>query len=183
MATSMPAFLDQQDFNDLLSELQAETDRAAAILAGAYLDDLLKQLLMASFVDESHHCQNLLEGARALGSFSARIATCYAFGLVADAERFDLDQIRKIRNDFAHRRQGVTFNDESIAVRCTTFRCSGEVCRVFPGFGAGFPRDAKSLFVWNASLLAFYLRFRVSAAKRRPSPTWPLWQPADEHGA
>jgi DNA-binding MltR family transcriptional regulator len=126
-----------------------------------------------------------VNGDRALSSFSARIAACYAFGLLSESERFDLDQIRDIRNRFAHKRQGLTFVDESISAKCGTFRCIEETLQALPAaFGAQPPREPKTLFVLDASLLAFYLRYRVSHAKRTLRPTWPLWQPWEpEQGA
>ncbi len=178
MAQSTAPFLDDQDFNDFLREFQAESDRAAAILAAAYLDDLLSRLLLASFVDDSRSCRDLVNGERSLSSFAARIAACYAFGLVSESERFDLDQVRDIRNKFAHERQGLTFVDESISAKCGTFKCIAETLQALPAaFGAQPLREPKTVFVIDASLLAFYLRCRVSHAKRTLRPTWPLWRP------
>jgi DNA-binding MltR family transcriptional regulator len=185
VAQSTAPFLDDQDFKDFLREFQAESDRAAAILAAAYLDDLLGRLLLASFVDDTQHCRHLVDGDRALSSFSARIPACYAFGLLSESERFDLDQVRGIRNRFAHERHGLTFVDESISAKCGTFKCIEETLQALPGaFGTQPPQAPKTLFVMDASLLGFYLRSRVSHAKRTLRPMWPLWQPwKPEQGA
>src|SRR4051794_30623291 len=53
-------FGSDDEFNKFLEEFQHESDRAAAVLAAAYLDELLKQLLERSFVSESETCRRLL---------------------------------------------------------------------------------------------------------------------------
>src|SRR2546422_4319839 len=106
-----------EDFHAFLTEFQQETDRAAAALAGAYLDSLLEQLLLARFVDQTGYARRTVEFGP-LGSFAARIAVCYAFGLITKSERADLDMVRDVRNRFAHELHGLNFDDDEIATWC-----------------------------------------------------------------
>jgi hypothetical protein len=163
------------EFHAFLTEFQGESDRAAAVLVAAYLDDLLRQLLLATFVDDTAPAAKLVEPERPLGSFAARIGAAYAFGLISDSERFDLDQVRDIRNRFAHRLQGLTFDEQSISDRCRTFKCNAELFGRTPGFRETYPDAPRRLFDLVAALLAFYLKRRVAAAERIDHPLPPLW--------
>lgn len=53
-----------------------------------------------------------------LGSFSARIKLAQYLNLVSSQVRRDLDTIRDIRNDFAHKLEFEDFNTQSIKDRC-----------------------------------------------------------------
>lgn len=117
----LPFFSEVLDFR---SALDSETDRGCALMAASYLDDQLKRLLTAFFVDDPKSVQALFEGTGALSSFSSRIEAVYALGLVPRAARRDLDLIRKIRNDFGHTAQPLSFDDGRIASRCAEFHHS-----------------------------------------------------------
>ena len=111
-----------------LEEFQNESDRAAAILGGAYLDDQLRDLLEAHFVHDEKRIPGLLNGPNApLGTMSARIDLAYALGLLSLKECQDLGLIRKIRNTFAHGVFGhasdrIDFSTPSIASQCREFK-------------------------------------------------------------
>jgi DNA-binding MltR family transcriptional regulator len=108
----------------LTKEFQGETDRAAAVLSSAYLDHLLGQLIAASMAVEYDKVDKLLyqDGHGPLGTFSARIDTAYCLGLISKDERSDLHSIRNIRNDFAHKLTGLTFDYQTIADRCLNLK-------------------------------------------------------------
>jgi DNA-binding MltR family transcriptional regulator len=100
------------------STLNAETDRGCALMAAAYLDDQLAELLKAYFVDDVVIAQKLLEPTQPLGAFSARIDVAYLLGLLSREEHKALHLIRKIRNDFGHKAQPLSFRNQAIADRC-----------------------------------------------------------------
>lgn len=106
---------------ELTNEFQDESERAAAVLAAAYLDHLLGELLTATMTAEPEEVEELLfqKGSGPLGTFSARIDTAYCLGLLSRDERRDLHLIRKIRNNFAHELTGMSFEGtQIIANRC-----------------------------------------------------------------
>lgn len=107
-------------FTNLTKELDKESERALAVLAAAYLDYLLGQLIATQMVVDTNEVEKLLmEGATApLSSFSSRIDMAYCLGLVDKSEQRDLNLIRKIRNDFAHKFSDISFNAPQIASRC-----------------------------------------------------------------
>lgn len=91
------------------AEFQGESDRAAAVLAIAFLDTQLEQILRAFSADESEVLE-LLKPDQALGSFGARRKLCLALGLISLDEASELHILGKIRNAFAHEPHGLRFD-------------------------------------------------------------------------
>ncbi|MNW32879.1 mannitol repressor protein [compost metagenome] len=98
--------------------LDKETDRGCALMAAAFLDELLKELLQNTFVDDPDSYKDLFTGTGGLATFSSRIELSYLLGLIPPRLRRDLHIIRKIRNDFAHSMKIIDFNHPPIASRC-----------------------------------------------------------------
>jgi DNA-binding MltR family transcriptional regulator len=105
------------EFSSFLDDFQKESDRAAAVLGAAYLDERLEQLLRSVFVGTPRFVEELLTGQGGLATFSARISIAYATGLITLPVAQDLHLIRRIRNDFAHARTRVTFASVTVAQR------------------------------------------------------------------
>jgi hypothetical protein len=123
--------LDYNDFmgdgwKDFLEELRHESDRGAAIVGVAYLDDLIRQCICAylklgtGLADELAGDKNPLAP---LGTFASRVVAAHALGLVRDNERKPLKTIRLIRNRFAHD-LGLTFEQAPISGLCATLKKS-----------------------------------------------------------
>lgn len=110
----------------LTQELGEESDRAAAILAAAYLDHLLGELIVTAMPLGPDKVDELLyqDGRGPLGTFSARIDTVYCLGLLGGDDYRDLHLIRKIRNAFAHKLVGLSFDVQSIADRCRELKAA-----------------------------------------------------------
>jgi len=89
--------------------LEKESDRGAAVIGAGLLDELLKDLLMATFVDENELCDE-----RDLGSFYTRIKLVYSLGFIGAKTYNDLEIIRKIRNEFAHNHYLIDFDNQKI---------------------------------------------------------------------
>ena len=69
-----------EDFSGFLEEFQSESDRAVALLGAALLDEHLRQLLHAFFIDDKEEAGKLLDNPSApLQTFSARTRTAYCF--------------------------------------------------------------------------------------------------------
>jgi DNA-binding MltR family transcriptional regulator len=103
---------------DFRSSLNHESDRGCALMAAAYLDDRLAALLKSYFVDDSKVADELLGQSGPLGTFSARIDVAYSIGLLSHVERRALHLIRKIRNDFGHVPEPLSFTTQTIAEKC-----------------------------------------------------------------
>ena len=107
------------EHNRVVGLLAKESDRSAAIVGGAFLDDLLGEMLKAHFIDDKKLQEALLLENRPLGAFSARIDIAFALGLIPRSIHTDLHRIRQIRNAFAHDRELTDFaSDASMRDQC-----------------------------------------------------------------
>ena len=104
-----------------LELLRQESDRGCVLISTGFLEQQLRDILFG-FMQEVKEASNLLDGANApLGTFSARITACYTLALIAENEHHDLNQLRRIRNAFAHDIH-TTFETPSVRDRCATLR-------------------------------------------------------------
>lgn len=110
--------LNSEQIVRITEEIDKETDRAAAILAASYLDELLKELITSIMIDDHKVVEELIgQGDTPLGTFSSRIKAAYCLSLIDRQEFNNLHLIRKIRNDFAHRLFGLSFGVSPIKDR------------------------------------------------------------------
>ncbi len=125
------------DLNAFSGPFRKESDRACAVLGVAFIDERLKGLF-----DRRLHYSNssLLAHNGALGSFSSRIAVARALCWISDDVRYDLDQVRDIRNRFAHNADHeLSFADQSIADKCRTLKVAGTLIAANETLAAGPP--------------------------------------------
>ena len=73
-----------KEFLPYLDLLRKESPRGQVLISAGYLEEQLKQVLLA-FMREDADSTNLLEGGNApLGTLSSRIAACYALALLTN---------------------------------------------------------------------------------------------------
>lgn len=112
-------------FMDFLADFNKETERGAALAAAAMLDELLGRII-DSFLIPNKGSKALLDGFNApLGTFSARIASAFALGLLSEVEYRECELIRKVRNEFAHQTK-VSFKTERIVSLCAQLQLSAK---------------------------------------------------------
>jgi len=80
--------------------LKNETDRAAALLGAAYIDNYLADMFRVRLHADSQG--RLFGRGGPLSSFASKIDLAYGLGWLSVDVWTDLHVIRKIRNDFAH---------------------------------------------------------------------------------
>jgi DNA-binding MltR family transcriptional regulator len=97
--------------------LNHESDRAAVILASAILDDVLTMVLAQRFAIKIDETQSdyVFRYEGPLGSFSSRVEIAYLFGIIEEATRSQLSDIREMRNACAHSKQTLTFAHKELA--------------------------------------------------------------------
>jgi DNA-binding MltR family transcriptional regulator len=100
------------------AEFATASDRAAAIVGGAFLDVLLTELLQANFVPDPKNDDKIFQGNGCLATFSSRIDLSYRLGLIAKQEHRALHTIREIRNKFAHQLDAVAFARQDLRSLC-----------------------------------------------------------------
>jgi DNA-binding MltR family transcriptional regulator len=107
------------NFMNFRATLSEETDRGCILMSAALLDHELEEILKSYLIDDKKVVNNLLSNNGGLGNFSARIDMVYALGLISEKIYKDLHIIRKIRNDFAHIADPISFETQSIKDRCS----------------------------------------------------------------
>lgn len=161
---------DVKDLSQFLQEFQSETDRGAALVGAALIDLRLSETLKAFFVDCSSSRALLKDGVEgALGAFGSRTLACHALGLIDDAEKETCNLIAKIRNQFAHKAHGTSFDTQAIKDHCGRFKVS------LPGDPKDFKNKPRALFINAVVLTAVGLTYRAEwvAKERRISKSWP----------
>jgi len=100
----------------MLEEIEAQTDRGAAVIAGAALDELLNVCLQCRLLEMNRERYDALFGFdKALGTFNAKIELGMALGFYSRDGLNILHAIRDIRNKFSHRIEPITFDHPDIA--------------------------------------------------------------------
>lgn len=154
---------DLADLQSFLTELQAETDRGLALVGLALLDEKLLETLQAFFVDGKSSARLLTDPNAPLGTLSARIEACAALGLITPEEHQEIGLLRRVRNEFAHKRHGLDFNSPKVAGLCTSLN-------------SNLPGDAKLAsnrvrFINSTVLLTLSLFYRAEwVAKEKRAP-------------
>jgi DNA-binding MltR family transcriptional regulator len=136
-------------YSEFLKEFQKESDRGAALVGAALLDDKLASTLL-SFFKKTKESRELLDVNSPLGSFNARIKVTYCIGLINEFEYREMETIRKIRNEFAHQLHGISFQTPKITALCKNLRSDT------PGDISGNPRFQFINAVICTSLGLFY---------------------------
>jgi DNA-binding MltR family transcriptional regulator len=146
--------------------LAGESDRGLAILSAGLIDDLLKDLLIAFFVDCPKVVQQLVEGDGPLGTFSSRTKMALCLGFLTEDELADVDTIRKCRNEAAHVATVVDLSDRRtpIVQRCDHFKTlSDRTKKTTP--------DARDRYMLVAAWLAIKIgHVRESIVRCAPPP-------------
>ena len=93
---------DQADF-PIIGEILTERDRAAAVVAGGFLEAKLTEVLRVSLRDDVDTARQLLKPTGPLGAFGNKVLLGYMLRLYRKESRNDMILIGEIRNRFAHR--------------------------------------------------------------------------------
>lgn len=108
-------------------EFRTATDRAAAIVGRAFLEAVLRDVLLHFLTVDTTSDKSLFSGNGPLSAYSARITLSYRLGLVSQAEYRWLNVIRRIGNLFAHELELDSFNNQSIRDICSTICLPGHL--------------------------------------------------------
>lgn len=100
------------------TSITAETDRGAALMSAAYLDDKVKELIEKRLVQNKKTLRRAFDFNGALGTFSSRIDFAYLLGILPKNACLDLHTIRAIRNQFAHHAAPLSYEDQKIKSLC-----------------------------------------------------------------
>lgn len=99
-------------------ELKKESDRGCALVAAAYLENEINELLDRFFVKQGARARAaLFDFNGPVGTFSSKIKMSAALGLIPEEIYSSLDIIRKMRNEFAHLHEPLDFESSNIKQR------------------------------------------------------------------
>jgi len=158
-----------EDWDEFFHEFAGESDRAAAVLSAAYLDELLKNLIANFLVDDKKAVEKLLDSKKAphapLSTFSARITAAYCLGLIDEVQYNDLNTIRQIRNHFAHSLHGLNFNSVTIVK---------EVNKLKTHRLARTVKNTRDEFILTIAILStdIEIQAKETSINQRSSPTY-----------
>jgi len=160
--------IDTNAWSEFINEFQHESDRATAVLAGAFLENLLATILENFFIKDKSNIQSILYGFNApLYSFHSKILCSYCLGLLPDDEFHDLKIIKKIRNDFAHKQAGLSFSSQSIADKCKKLTKVDILQRELNNIDLNKPRNR---FIYGVALLTISLNSTIARPPDRCTP-------------
>lgn len=148
---------DVKYFSLFLKEFQSETDRGAALVGAALIDERLDRILSGHFID-CKQSKELLNGANApLGTLSIKAKLSFSLGLITLLEFEEIEIIRKIRNLFAHKVHGFTFKNQKVSALCKSLKAN------YPE-GKGINKNARGLFINSVILTSLALWYRPEYA-------------------
>jgi hypothetical protein len=117
MTKRAPQQLDVAAYSAFVTRFHEETDRAAAVLAGGYLDAFMEAALRSVLVAGAR-LDALFDAQGALRSFGSKISLAAALGLVTEDLARDMDLVRKVRNHFAHHIWEASFDGAPVRDWC-----------------------------------------------------------------
>jgi DNA-binding MltR family transcriptional regulator len=108
----------------IYDEIDVQTDRGAAIISGAILEEQLTEALKRRLILTASLSEKIFnyEQNGALSAFAQKIDVSFAVGMIKPDVRDDLHNIRRIRNRFAHRIEPIDFRDRKIVGFCSALR-------------------------------------------------------------
>jgi hypothetical protein len=130
------------DVDETIREIETQTDRGAAILAAALIDDHLIPVIETKFHPLSKTVRDRLIGEfGALGNFSIKIDLAFALSLYGEITMSDLHIIRRIRNRFAHRSSMRSFDHPDIKKLVSLIKLPDKYPPGYKGRLTGDPRQ------------------------------------------
>ncbi len=140
----------------IIDEIEKQTDRGAAIIAAAVIEDVLERLITARFVElPSKRKKALFDQSNGpLSSLSSKIELGFALGLFNEERRGSLHLIREVRNTFAHTMDPISFEDPRISKIVET--------RVTPKVKAYTTMSSRTKFMFTFNIIFCFLGFAAS---------------------
>ena len=113
----------------LIEELEGQSDRAAAIVGAAWIEESLTIAIEDALAKDAKAWHRLFGPNGPLDSFSAKIDLGKLLDLMTDSIRSDLHIVRDIRNEFAHHivhkktLEKLSFDSMHIRDKCFALNC------------------------------------------------------------
>ncbi len=103
-------FVETIEEQQAIEEMEATSDRAAAIVIASLVESRLTSALQTAMADAPSIKNDFFRSSGALGSFAAKIDLALLTGLLTEDAHKDLNTMRRIRNVFAHELKPTQFD-------------------------------------------------------------------------
>lgn len=153
---------------EAFGEMDLPDNRTCAVVSAALVENYLALAILSRLREMNTEEQDhMFEGRDLpLADFAAKIDLGYALNIYGTLVRDDLDQIRHIRNRFAHNLRVRDFDHEEVAPRCD--RLNGPRYLDRPANKAGQPLNRRDRFVETATHLAARFSHEIANVVRPP---------------
>jgi DNA-binding MltR family transcriptional regulator len=116
---------DGHTFYNVLDEIKDGSPRATGVVAAAFVEDHLTQVVKQRFVQtpvskDKNPVEDMFRGGGPLSDFSNKIDLAYLLSRISKDACRELHSIRRIRNAFAHKMEVADFDVPEVADRCTS---------------------------------------------------------------
>jgi hypothetical protein len=120
----MTWYIGKESHYEVLNEIDQQTDRGAAIVAAALVEDYLSDAIKTRLHARGKARTDVIKGLfdRALGTFAAKIDLGFALGLYLEDAHKDLNTVRLVRNQFAHHKSQISFTSGEPSRLCRDVR-------------------------------------------------------------
>jgi hypothetical protein len=157
-----------EDEKNAHAEIETSSDRVAAIVSAAFLDDRLAAALKARLYHDKKITDKMF-GSGPLGTFSARIDLAFLIGMFSTDAVNDLHAIRTVRNEFAHKLTTKSFNAQRVRdlikniriVRRQRIMASGDkdglTMEIFPAFDKEKLPTPREIYIKSCQFFIFLL--------------------------
>lgn len=162
-----PIDLNVDDYHETVQAFHAESDRAAAVLAGGFIESYLAKYLR-SFMIEDESVGEMFDGFGPFSDFKQRYEAAYAFGWLSSRQKGDLKYIAKIRNHFAHHPLKASFDSSPVCDWCSQLST-----KALPVPHPDLAPSNKELYLLAISLCV--ANWHNSMLARAPGPTVALY--------
>lgn len=112
------AELSDDEFTAALAAMHRESDRAAAIMGAAFVEDGLDVVIGAMLANREDQAALFHDPGAPFGTLRAKTVAAYGLGLCSKRVAADIDEIRSIRNQFSHALRPISFNTPEVWAAC-----------------------------------------------------------------
>lgn len=140
----------------LINAVLGESDRGSVIVGMAFVEDILKQILV-QYAQASAQMEKVTENLR----FAVVSDLCLSLGLISSEERSTLKVLSKVRNDFAHN-VAASFKDDRVIGSLNSLK--------FAKFKDGMTVQGRDRFLANLIVLMLEVSDRREFLAKNPMP-------------
>lgn len=103
-------------FSELMTSFKTESDRGCVLVIGTFIENELSRGIENRLIDKANNDDLVSRSIQSFG-FGARIDFAYRLGIITPAEHKIFHQLRKLRNDCAHKIEEQNFNKDHFKTR------------------------------------------------------------------